>query len=127
MKFVVDRSKWRCGGNSKKANKIGKGSTNLRNNQGFMCCLGHCALQLGATTKDITRKPMPHDVVINLPILVTKPNQYGLVGDSMLSKRAANINDDSTLSLTQREKKLKAVFKRNHHEIIFKGKAVKSK
>jgi hypothetical protein len=61
MKFVVDRTKWICGADNIKTKK-GKGVASLLNSQGFMCCLGHCCLQLGITKKSMLNKGSPIQV-----------------------------------------------------------------
>lgn len=43
-KIVIDRSKWRTGRTVEHA--TGKGTTHLRNGEGFMCCLGFLCSQV---------------------------------------------------------------------------------
>ena len=46
--FVLDVSKWRCGGSICTSNLvIGEGDTKLLNEEGYMCCLGQFAEQAG--------------------------------------------------------------------------------
>lgn len=51
MHFVIDRSKWRCGGNDDPLKPhqiniaIGSGGVSLLNDDGFMCCLGQVCKQ----------------------------------------------------------------------------------
>ena len=54
MEFIIDRSKWRCGGQGK--NSRGKGSVKLLNNEGFMCCLGQTCSQTGIENEDLLNK-----------------------------------------------------------------------
>lgn len=125
MKFVVDRSKWRCGFDS--SNQAGHGETNLLNGDGFMCCLGHCALQAGAKKKDIKDKLMPNNISFHIPVLNKESKTYpGWYKDTKLSEAAAKINDDSELTLKQRERKLRSLFSKFKHKLVFKGKAVQS-
>lgn len=86
MKFVVDRSKWRCGGYAL-STQCGKGSTRLLNQEGFMCCLGHCALQLGTTQSDILDKGMPHHTNKIIRILSRIDKEHGFLTNSTLSKK----------------------------------------
>jgi hypothetical protein len=37
-KLILDYSKWRCGDDGEF--KVGKGVTQLKNDEGFYCCLG---------------------------------------------------------------------------------------
>lgn len=119
MKFVVDRSKWRCGG-SRVTTKVGEGATRLLNLEGFMCCLGQCAIQLGKTPYDILNKAMPHQIG-KITVLSKRHQNEDFPIDTQLSKRAAEINDDVTITLSEREKKLTRLFKRNHHDLVFVG------
>ena len=126
MEFVVKRSKWRAGDDG--VNAIGKGETNLLNEEGFMCCLGHCALQLGAKKSEIDGQAMPKDILDKndafkyVPILNVKKGEF--INDSKLSEQAATINDDDKLTTEQRERKLKSLFSKFKHSITFVGKAV---
>lgn len=47
--LIIDRSKWRTGGDLAHVNdnQTGKGYTALYNKQGFMCCLGFRCNQMG--------------------------------------------------------------------------------
>lgn len=45
MKRILDVSKWRCGMYG--AHAMGQGNTEMRNEQGFECCLGQFAAQQG--------------------------------------------------------------------------------
>ena len=60
MNFIIDYSKWRCGGNWE--NKLGEGETYMLNQEGFMCCLGQCQSQLGATNNDLRSMAQPSNV-----------------------------------------------------------------
>lgn len=123
MKFVVDRSKWRCGSDS--FNKVGKGMTSLLNSDGFMCCLGHCALQVGATASQIKNNGMPRNTDVVLPVLSKKHKVYNFIIDTRLSEAAAKINDDVSITTNERERKLRSLFSKFKHKLVFKGKVVK--
>lgn len=131
MDFVVDRSKWRCGSIGDNAKGLGN-KTYLLNKEGFMCCLGHCELQLGRSKKIIFNKSLPSNIFISLSInndndpFVFK-NRYGHVASSDLSHDAVAINDDYKLTTPERERKLKELFKKHGHTIKFIGKSVKYK
>ena len=53
-KLILDYYKWRCGGDGegKKGCSLGKGYTQLLNNEGFMCCLGQFSFQLNENIKE---------------------------------------------------------------------------
>lgn len=131
MKFVVNRSKWRAGDYGD--NAIGEGPTSLRNADGFMCCLGHCALQLGAKPKEIINCSMPNEITDKngnykvIPVIAVKFSGEGYCRDSSLSEQAAEINDDKKLTQAQRERKLKTLFSKFKHKLEFVGVARKQK
>lgn len=65
--LVIDRALHRCAGDPANAPTLdegyGQGETMLRNDQGFMCCLGFDALALGLRQEEITTFTGPEDVV----------------------------------------------------------------
>jgi len=77
MKFTIDRSKWRCGGDVRleksNDNRRGQGFTQLMNDLGFMCCLGQISVQLceskGLPIYPIIGEGKPEDVGNMLNIL----------------------------------------------------------
>lgn len=122
-KFIIDRSTWRCGGHSNK-NTIGLGDTNLLNSEGFMCCLGQIAEQLGVPRMDMKFLGYPSDVGRKIPFL----NEEGEIdfGDGTsepttintpLSHVAMMINDDSNLTLEEIEKELQELFNKHGLEL----------
>ena len=66
-KFIIDRSKWRCGGNLSDGgtNLRGEGITYLLNNQGFMCCLGQVAKQCGVDEYDLLETEYPYGLDVS--------------------------------------------------------------
>lgn len=119
MDFVIDRSKWRCGGDGEF--KLGEGYTELLNWQGYMCCLGQCARQLGYDTDHLLYLPSPsciptsirfeHDIFSLRSGLTTY--------NSGLSDAAMRINDNDSFSQKEREDKLTQLFKQSGHSITF--------
>jgi len=113
MKFTIDYSKWRAGGNE--VASIGDGWTSLFNYQGYMCCLGQVSLQLGKREDEIYGKVCPnevHDFIGN--ILVT-----GTGFHTDLTIKAIKINDDSNLDTATRIKVLTNLFRDKGHELEF--------
>jgi hypothetical protein len=109
----VNRATWRCGNYG--PNKHGEGLTLLFNEQKFMCCLGHCALQLGATIEDIYKKAGPSSVVKNLGPLHKEGVSSGLAYNAM------KINDNEKLTQIEREGQLTKLFAEHDLELIFEG------
>lgn len=123
-KFTIDRSKWRCGGpedSLQTCRSHGKGITLLLNKEGFLCCLGQIALQMGLAQKDIHDTSSPYkawgcgDKLV--PLLVTDGKSI----NSTFSARAMGINDDVDTTLTEKEQKLIALGKEYGCTIDFTG------
>ena len=136
MKFKIDRSKWRSGGQlnifySPSKDRIGLGDTRLLNTEGFMCCVGQCVQQLDDTL-EILEIGLPSeiesDVIPEMFITQGKDIWDGMTTrDSVLVDHAVEINDDAELTTPQREEKLKELFIEHGHEIEFFGEPVRPK
>lgn len=118
MKFVIDRSKWRCGGNS--YNKQGLGETQLLNEEGYMCCLGQISCQLGIPENKLLGYGTPSSLNI-ANILCHSFEYYGspIYRSSVLASKAMQINDNGFLSNKEREIRLIELFNDHHHELEF--------
>lgn len=129
MKFVIDRSKWRCGGDG--PFRRGIGPTHMTNRDGFKCCLGQCGSQLGVPDDSMLLMATPCAVAVNWadagermsPVLV-ELTAGRLPEDSALSAAAMDINDDENISHDEREAKLRELFASHGHEIEFVGEYV---
>lgn len=111
MKFTIDRTKWICGRpilGQKDTHTMGAGLTTLLNEQGYMCCLGHISLQLGAKPEDIDGMGYPSGV----PSL----HQTCIMGFSM---EAVDINDDRHISVEEKEKRLIELLNKHGHVLEF--------
>lgn len=132
MDFVIDRSKWRCGGHERdpydgalNPSVRGIGNTQLLNCEGFMCCLGQVAVQLGADRSRIACAGIPEEADSEsleylTPVLVSDECL-----DSPLSNAAMRINDDRLLSDEDRECALTELFAKHGHTLTFTGEYVK--
>lgn len=123
-KFIIDRSKWRCGGSGfgGNVNRRGHGVTYMLNLEGYMCCLGQVAKQLGVSDEAQRRKRNPCHVGAEclVGILITSTGSRG-VEDTDLADRAIEINDDKTIGPAERERLLAEHFATHGHEIEFIG------
>lgn len=61
MKFTVDCKTWRFGGDENYSLE-NNGTTQLLNIEGNMCCLGHCAINMGLSKDNIYQKGTPASV-----------------------------------------------------------------
>lgn len=115
---IVDRSKWRCGGNGPSYLEHGNGPTSLLNPQGYMCCLGFACEQLGVERHALMGTASPGHLVEyaqNDPKWqpeVDKVKPYMLEGvdepgNSDIVVKCININDTKLVeSKEQREQLL---------------------
>jgi hypothetical protein len=129
--FVIDRSKWRCGGDTNDNATAGLGETALLNNEGFMCCLGHIARQLKWPKDLLLDEGYPACAAsqlggkkVNKSILISK-DVDGEYDDSEFTTGAVKINDDGKTSVKEKEKLIKALGKKHGLNIKFVGKSVK--
>lgn len=119
MKLEIDRSIWRCGGDTPElVEKFG--TTKLLNNKGKMCCLGILGSKMGIPNNHLIDQFEPHD------IKELYPDYYDLVypieDEAMnLNDEAMSLNDDKDISNEEREDKLTKLFKTNNIEITFIG------
>lgn len=139
MEFVIDRTKWRCGGNNgfTTVNERGLGDTFLLNDEGYMCCLGHVALQCGLLREEISGHSDYGDFISDsaekdsLSKLTTCLLAHGEDQDTKslldeLQVTAIAINDDPKLSEEEREAELIEHFAKHGHTMRFEGEYVKS-
>jgi hypothetical protein len=136
MEFVVDRAKWlnsavqfvtQCGV------PYHVDGTLLHQPSGKMCCLGFVCQQLGIPEERLDGTDMPAQLVNDYPDIDEKSlidaaftrltgNRDGEQwNNSPLSIQAANINDDSQLSVAQKEQHLIELFVQNGHTLRFEG------
>lgn len=127
MEFVVDRSKWRCGGHQSNPHSHGPGMTYLQNSYGYRCCLGFCALQCGLTEKEIYHVDFPGRLRVSfkdhprLTAFVNTKMSITKYPNSRLSEKALGINDAGRLTDEKREKQLTELFAEYGHTIRFVG------
>lgn len=137
IEVVIDRSKWRCGGDDAKTRQ-GEGETRLLNAKGFMCCLGFVSHACGATKRDLRGQGMPDEVADHRPKSGAKLVRAGLVLEETrdgwngvpfiwrdnvsLVKAAAFVNDDKTLGKRERERRVKETLAKIGFKVRFTGK-----
>jgi hypothetical protein len=113
MKFIVDRSKWYRGG--------GTNSSALLRPDGSRCCIGFVGQQVGIPDTDLLNRLTIWDVwSFGKGIEVEWPEwMMNLDPHTVNIDAAYAVNDDSSLSESDRESKLKEIFLRNGDEIEF--------
>lgn len=127
-KLVLDYSKWRCGGDGDGVNKLGEGTTQLLNTDGFLCCLGQFSLQLEPTLNKYTMSGLgePVDLDREIPLLSYTETYDSVEGETdldyftyatPLSDKAIAINDDPYTTPEEKIKLLRELFGEVEYEI----------
>lgn len=122
MKFRINLNEWICGDpgyHNNEGNKLGEGYTELLNVQGHRCCLGMICKQLGVKDEDLLAVASPEDLPKRVKYLTSNK------GNSKLAYEAMNINDDPATTIEVKKKKLRVLFKKHGHQLVFyRGKNV---
>jgi hypothetical protein len=120
--LIINRAKWRTGGNSITFNKTGEGSTALLNKEGFMCCLGFRCHQMGIPKIYLLNVETPVFIADdwNIPDLL---NSHGK--NSAFTAKAIKINDNIGITSEEREIAITEHFATIGVTVEFKGKYVK--
>lgn len=122
--FVIDRSKWRCGGD-KRPHARGVGDTELLNEEGFMCCLGQVSQQLGCSERDLLGMTEPASAQQPKKLAGVLLDEGGF--QNSLTYKAISINDCPSYTTKKRESELKKAFKSFGFHLRFFGRYVKPK
>lgn len=120
-KVIIDRSKWRTGGNSDIA--TGEGNTLLLNAEGYQCCLGFVCEAAGVPRKKMRGWCLPNSVntvVEGLTELLDVGSHDEFV-DTKLADAAVGINDNGVMPPAEKEQKLLELFKDSPYELEFVG------
>jgi len=132
MKFTVDRKTWVTASTEGNIDTISddtgcnnKGEISLLNEEGNMCCLGHCAVSMGVLNPYIRNEPAPEDLIdhndgddkVKSYLKIFAP----LGNNNSLSLEAMRINDNYTFTDSMRETKLIELFAKHGHELVFRG------
>lgn len=126
IKVVIDRARWRTGADSMKA--TGLGPNLLKNDEGFLCCLGFCIEALNTargTNLDILGHGTPEDLECAVPYLADMVPDRDIGGidliaeNTELSEIAMQINDSATIPSAQKEEQLKDLFSDSVFELEF--------
>lgn len=127
-KIIIDRSKWRTGGNKNgNGNQTGNGSTMLLNKDGFMCCLGFECIRLGRSLDDVIYKFSPSSInwgKDNHLVQRKTPEGevceiYSYIATTEFTNIAMGINDDPDMTSDVREQKIKEHFATANIEVEF--------
>lgn len=105
-KLKLDVHTWKSGGCG--YCRTGLGVTFLKNNQGFMCCLGQFAKQLGVKDECLLGVAILKDLSVNIP---------DLLNNTRWCDEAIDINDIENTSVKERIKNLKKHCKKNDIEL----------
>jgi hypothetical protein len=117
MDFILDYSKWRCGGDD--SNKLGEGETLLLNKEGYQCCLGQFCSQLGFELGDLYDKTYPSEIEQKqrIPSIGIFTSDFSDFGDTDLTDAAVAINDNIDTTPQEKIDALKELFSEHGHTI----------
>jgi len=101
----------------KHENERGRGNTELKNHQGYMCCLGQFTSQLKKGVKILGFND-PGNTGQLIPFLSKR--KHGSIVNTKLSDRAIDINDDRFTTVEQKVEKLTKLFAKEGIKIVFK-------
>jgi hypothetical protein len=146
MKFVIDRSKWICGGGvdeedpdrSQPENVLGRGDNGLYNELGFMCVMGQILHQIGVPKKKMLDIAFPSDVLLpddrlakrfaeQLSVVLEQTDDNPLFRERTPILEAININDEWTTTVSFKEQELARIFAKEGHELVFVDKLPKKR
>jgi len=126
MKYIIDRSKWVCGGDRENL-----GESRLLNDLGRMCCLGQICLAHKINTDLLFEVGDPLTVALenngaNVPdwlVEIVGADESGNTKyqQTKIVKEMIMVNDDTHLTQRDREKKLKELTKKAGHTLVFKN------
>lgn len=122
--IVIDRAKWRCGGESGwTPYQHGLGDTALLNDEGYMCCLGFACRQL-APYADVLRIGEPADVDPDecgalVPFLLCAENDG--FASTVLTRAAMKANDEPSSTHLEREWRVAEAFHKGGLGVSFVG------
>lgn len=120
-KIRINRARWRAGEGGAYTESCGSGSTELLNQEGFMCCLGFATQQLARKKKYLILNegdPSTLDFVVK-PL--NKRLDDGTIVLDELSNAAITINDCEHTRLEQKEKELTELFAKYNLKLEFFG------
>lgn len=119
MKYILDVSKWRCGEGDEKENKtnnLGFGQTELLNDEGYMCCLGQFAKQVGVSDSSLKGNAVPSDVGFVYDETFVEEIVTGYK-DKSLANILMNINDNEDTSIEEKIQLIKEELEECGHSL----------
>jgi len=111
--LIIDRRRW----------LRGCGTGVLQDESGMRCCLGFASLKLGAKEKDIIGKDLPENLDSAFIRRCRTNNSWliSLAENHVIIFRATHINDDISISDSEREVSLKEIFASRGCKLIFRN------
>lgn len=114
--------KWRCGSTSIDYKcRMGEGSTDLLNLKGFQCCIGQFSSQFGIPDSALVGEPSPVALARSgkkLPVVYAKLFlTNNLSNNSKLTRELISINDDTSIRVEDKIKRIERILKENGIEL----------
>lgn len=117
MEYILDYSKWRSGANGPW--KVGIGHTEMLNDEGFSCCLGQFAKQVGVGDGCLLNRLSPVDAsgITGLYDSSFLEEWSGRVVDTGLTCSLMNINDNEERTPSERIKAIREKLEEHGHTL----------
>jgi len=119
-KVRINRFKWRTGDDAPGLH-TGEGTTSLLNEEGFMCCLGFAAKQIGKISNEKIRHYGEPDDIGTVISPLTEKNEAGFICNTKFTGDCIKVNDDTKITRKQRERKLIDKFNATGIDLEFFG------
>lgn len=120
--YTLDCSTWRSGGEGKFT--LGKGQTHLLNNEGYSCCLGQFALQVGVDKDLLLNVGCPDDVMTDqsydeaFQVVLVEEGEDVERRDTLLALDLMRANDNGDLTLDGRISRISELLEKYGHELV---------
>lgn len=116
--LILDYNTWRSGGNPGEDNAVGKGSTMLLNEEGYMCCLGQWIPQLNPEVQnnDLLDEGEPCNITTEIELL-SITNFDGDIVNTEFSDNAIAINDNTVTTPKEKINGLRVLLSKQGYEL----------
>lgn len=117
MEYILDYSKWRSGGEGQW--KVGLGSTEMLNREGFSCCLGQFAKQAGVRDVFLLYRSGPRNVSYHAGLYDSSfvEGCGELFSNSKLAVNLMEINDNEERTPGERIKAIREKLEEHGHTL----------
>lgn len=117
---VVDQDRWLCAEVREAVCDSALETSLYDRTSGLLCCLGFGSRQCGAKVREISGQGYPNDVPAVQAKAAKRPTSLAAKLVS-IEEKAATLNDNERINLSERKRKLKSLFKGVGIDLQFVG------